>query len=59
MPNELRIERISGNAYTRVTEKVRPASTPTADAGANVDQRKVTRAASEVSDQNEFIVIRR
>jgi len=59
MPNELGIERIAGYADARVTQKVGRASTPTTNTGTNPHQGKVARATSEVSDQNEFIVIQR
>ena len=58
MPNELGIKRIAGHAHARVTQKVRRASTPAADTWTYPHQRKVTRATSEISNQNEFIVIK-
>jgi len=59
MPDDLRIEGISGYAHTRVANDAARGTLSSTNSRANVNQREVARTAPEISDQNQFVTIER
>src|SRR5580658_487327 len=58
VPDDLRVEGISRDAHSRITDDAARGSIP-ANGGANVNQREIARTAPEIPNEDKLVVIER
>src|SRR5205807_2095161 len=58
LPDDLRIKGVSGYADARIPQKISWPSASLPDRRPDMDQGKITGAAAEISNQNQFIMIK-
>ncbi|MFZ0804733.1 MAG: hypothetical protein WAN03_01060, partial [Candidatus Sulfotelmatobacter sp.] len=57
MADDLRINGIAGDADSGVADNATRLGVPSSNSRAHMKQREVAGAASEISNQNEFVVV--